>query len=416
MYQRFFTDTYVSKTIKNIIKNTNLHTLPTVQKGDYVVENCIYIYGRNIIKCKQSGELDENYIVVGTTNDKEYTPNITYNVQSRYGFYDTYTHIFLGRYLRQYRDIYGVDLLPFYNCFSYQTEQNFHLKQSKKEFVEGTETVYKSVVELVQRGSADYKAFLVPICFDKTYTVAIDSPDVVLMKPVLYDSLGPIQNTSGYGNYQYVHDLINTDPEQNEPYAKTYIKHGTQFFNPFTVKVPIENSFETYQTENGEVNTVDTSVANVLYNYSNSLYLMIQVSSTNKSSIVILEGDYTNKNGVSVVSCEDTQLQQSQVENMYLSKLSLLQINDGVSYPFSDRLIEYLVGAVVTPYEELYGNIEKLQDVLGLSHNEIYGVWDDLVRQKLFAYYSSIEDYIPLDDNGYLNKDIEKLLIQRGKM
>ena len=116
------------------------------------------------------------------------------------------------------------------------------------------------------------------------------------------------------------------------------------------------------------------------------------------------------------MSCEDTQLQQSQVENMYLSKLSLLQINDGVSYPFSDRLIEYLVGAVVTPYEELYGNIEKLQDVLGLSHNEIYGVWDDLVRQKLFAYYSSIEDYIPLDDNGYLNKDIEKLLIQRGKM
>ena len=94
----------------------------------------------------------------------------------------------------------------------------------------------------------------------------------------------------------------------------------------------------------------------------------------------------------------------------FLSNLSLLKTNDGVSYPFSDRLVEYLVNAVVTQTEYLDGNIQKVQEVLKINHKTL-GIWDDSIRSYLYNYYTNDPSYEPLDDNGYFNKDIERLFI-----
>ena len=99
----------------------------------------------------------------------------------------------------------------------------------------------------------------------------------------------------------------------------------------------------------------------------------------------------------------------------FLSNLSLLKTNDGVSYPFSDRLVEYLVNAVVTQTEYLDGNIQKVQEALKINHKTL-GIWDDSIRSYLYNYYTNDPSYEPLDDNGYFNKDIERLFIQKGKM
>ena len=421
MLQKFFTDTFISKTIKNIIKNTNLYTLPTVNYGDYIVKGCDYIYKYNIIRCNQSGNLYNNYSVVGGMNNQIYAPNYMHNVTSQYGYYDTKTHIYLGRCLRQYRDLYDIDLMPFYNCFSYQMETGRMLRvyTTEENINNGKKVITKKVV-LEPYESSAYKTFLIPIFFNKTYTVAIDSKSQVLMKPVIYDDLGPIKSYKGEQNKQYIHDYIDSDDTVYEmingdvqnAHNSEYIKSGTQFSNPFKIRVNTSQ---------------DDDTAKLLYKYYHNLYLMIQVDKSNSSSIVVIEGDLSNgKRSVIDTNKNDRNIDQEspiqknmpmtlKMNQAFLSNLSLLKTNDGVSYPFSDRLVEYLVNAVVTQKEYLDGNIQKVQEVLKINHKTL-GIWDDSIRSYLYNYYTNDSSYEPLDDNGYFNKDIERLFIQKGKI
>ena len=140
--QSFFTDTIESKFVKSLLYNTPLPLIPTVREGSYIVKDSLYIYNAYIIKCTMSGVVEGEYLTAGddtlASNDllvgygggvakydivKPYTfgeaSDITERFLSKYGYYDTDTHTFLGKYLRCIRDIYGVDLMPFYNCFNY---------------------------------------------------------------------------------------------------------------------------------------------------------------------------------------------------------------------------------------------------------------------------------------------------------
>ena len=319
--------------------------------------------------------------------------------------------------------------MPFYNCFSYQMEKNRVLAvgQNKTKDENNNTTITQQVV-LEPFENKAYKVFLVPIFFNKTYTIAIDSPTEILMKPVIYDDLGPIKNYNlSDKNHEYIHDYINSDQstvtydqygniiddDEHTIHNSQYIKHGSQFSNPYTINV----------------NIGDGETAKILYKYYHNLYLMIQLDVNNTSSIVVLEGDYTKSSKKTILSTnkEDRliydgeevvkypEIENLQLNESYLSDLSLLNTNDGNSYPFSDRLIEYLVNSVVTQLEYLDGNIQILQEALKLETKSV-GIWDDSLRSYLYSYYMNEPGYTPMDDTGYLNKDVEKLFIQKGRM
>ena len=100
----------------------------------------------------------------------------------------------------------------------------------------------------------------------------------------------------------------------------------------------------------------------------------------------MLEGDYINNNQLHFVADRGFSVRKHAVEvcnyesrtvneegqptfvykgaatkRNYLSRLQLLDFNSTISYPFADRLIEYLFGNVITPEDEVVKNVERLQ-------------------------------------------------------
>lgn len=102
--------------------------------------------------------------------------------------------------------------------------------------------------------------------------------------------------------------------------------------------------------------------------------------SQNKSAIVILEGDYrdsqmpnmtssynflqpTNKMTAPQITFNKTVLNFDENINdiKLITPLQLLYLNTGESYPFADRLIEYLVGNAITSLDTLGDNIKRVK-------------------------------------------------------
>ncbi|MBO7078474.1 MAG: hypothetical protein J6W64_01530 [Bacilli bacterium] len=51
-----------------------------------------------------------------------------------------------------------------------------------------------------------------------------------------------------------------------------------------------------------------------------------------------------------------------------ITNLQLLQCNTGVNHPFADRLIEYLIGNVITCEDDLEDNIKRIQKIIKLNN------------------------------------------------
>jgi hypothetical protein len=71
-----------------------------------------------------------------------------------------------------------------------------------------------------------------------------------------------------------------------------------------------------------------------------------------------------------------------------ISKLQLLAFNTGESYPFSDRLIEYLSSSAITPIDKIPDNIKRVQKVMRQNqHNfRIDGLWENKMQKITYDY------------------------------
>lgn len=320
-----------------------------------------------------------------------YIPQYTRYFKNRYNYYDSETHAYLGDYLRTLRDVYNLDLMPLYNVFNEQYISDIELKLNES---------YKVVFNDTDTNT--YKVYAVPIKYNKPYTIALNCNSNVLISPILYDNRALVKNIPETQEDKYYTEFLKYDSSINIG--------GMTFNKPYV-----------FQGVSSEMSDEGVSIfedANFLYNQERNLYLLLQVPKNNKSSLVVIEGQYNFDNCEKVVNLgdikEETDLSDFCVNTTYISKPDILSVNDGNNYAFSDRLIEYLILNTIDNNDKIEFNILDVQRKLGLPETTI---WNDEMRINLYNRLLSLSEdkrkQINIDNKdilGYVDKDVERYL------
>lgn len=377
-----------------------------------------------------------------------FVPNETKNYVIKNNIYDYYTHEYLGEYLRFIRDFHNVDLMPLYNCFSDHICNNIELTwdiitdivensgttegttATPSETAEGTTeagttTTKKTVIKksITFSGSnSEYKIYMLPVKLFQKYTIAIDCQQE-------YELCCGI-----YGKYLDTRENFSKIPE------KTYKKVMGQFSKPILYdlaellpnKLPSkditgtpEKKKEQKKKQEEQQKQWDETMAWLAKN-EGDLKLFIKLPASNNSSITVLEGDYRSWNdshGIGINKIQNKTVLNFEASDEYLSNsnlklitpLQLLKFNTGKSYPFADRLVEYLLGNAITPLDEIADNIKRVQTI-ALKNGQINkadGIWTDKLQKILYNFMNSEEltksnkKETNHDILGYADKDVE---------
>ena len=187
-------------------------------------------------------------------------------------------------------------------------------------------------------------------------------------------------------------------------------------------------------TNDGKVNTLIESLTEndkiELAQNECDLKLFIKVPVNNTSTIVVLEGNYIGWNDRSETWVERNNKKYFEVKSNksvlnldfinndtklnLISPLQLLQFNTNEQHPFADRLIEYLIGNVISnTEEEIYDNVRRAQKALYDNKNymiRVPGAWDYEMNKLFYEYMTSRNLDFETDHDllGYVDKDVEK--------
>ena len=389
MLQQFYENTLGTTFIKSLLGNTELPIYRTALAGDYAIQGAVYIFEDKLIKCTKSGYLRTSLKLTDITSlDTDISNNTAlYDVLDYYTFgevntnitrpfiscestYGPETHKVFGDYLRCWRDLFHIDLMSFYNCFSYQ-------------FIDGINVTYSApYVEEVD--SSNYKTILIPINFNQDYTIAIDCMSPVTILPVFYQShIGILKSTVNSKNFVF-----------NDFGMKPFVLDSISFKHP------------------QKINISTTSLNQ--FRYEKYLNLVVQVPLTNTSSIVVLEGDYTNT-ARSIINADSIdKLNHDDLNKILKSYPELLLINDKTSYAYNTKIITYLLHHVIT-HKDFTANIQMVQRLLNTINpdrfNFIEGVWSDNMRNVIYnKYFESPASYSKYDNKGFIDKNVELYL------
>jgi hypothetical protein len=144
--------------------------------------------------------------------------------------------------------------MPLYNCFSNNTCPHLNV----------TFKVSDTYSAEFKSSDKSYKLYMVPIKFFKKYTIAIDCNEAVELCCGLY------------GQYAY-------GEEYNKLMERTYVCYNNMRFDQPVL-------FDTVDLVRPYLNPAHSLE---IAQHEDDFKMFIKVPATNKSSIVILEGDYT---------------------------------------------------------------------------------------------------------------------------
>ena len=202
-----------------------------------------------------------------------------------------------------------------YNCFSYEVFSNLHIASK----------ITDSELELFLKYEQNpaKKVLAIPVKFNSKYTIAVTSD-----QPVYCAFVAKFSNK--------IRKLSAISTVSNEKMSKPFSLGLTKFEQPVVVDTSLS-------LEDDDV-----------YKYNDKLYLILQLDKLNTSSLVVLEGDYTNSYAMNIVSSEFSSVTDT-VSLCY--KPSLLSFNSGIQFAYSNTLIPYLVKNVIDNIDTTPGNI-----------------------------------------------------------
>ena len=326
--------------------------------------------------------------------------NYTKNLVLDSDIYDTYTHEYLGDYLRFYRDYYNINLMPLYNCFSNNVCNNLDLNLEINTAIDNVATTITAEFKSDDPG---FKIYAVPVKLFQSYTIAMECPSCVEMFVGLYNK------------------YLTSDSKYRKLWNLTYkFLNCVQFHTPvvYDKLVDIRTLLD---DDSGEL------IASLGQNESN-LKLFIKVPTTVKTSIVVLEGDYSTytdsrglmrKTGVANKTEKATNTIAYNYEHIddydnfkFITPLQLLRFNTKESYPFADKLVEYLTDQAITSIEENGDNIKRVKTVINRNTNDIIvnELWDDRIPVIIYEYINDKCNTTDINHDilGYVDSTVEK--------
>lgn len=355
--------------------------------------------------------------------------------------YDAQTHQYLGDFLRFLRDYHKLDLMSLYNCFTNKLVDSIKLDLIKSPNMPALASVGGAKEPFARFNAADsrYKLYAIPVKMFKKYTIAVDSASGYQLCCTLYDTPTKAIQQAGASAQTFPQNFAQTIAQA------TYAKQGASFFkNPFVysgaalIKSSLKKVIERELDENKEMSTEQKEAETeirlnkwlaYIANMQRHFCLILKLPANTSSSITILQGDYSCYNDAyltrnlvtqnleikrNAVVCNAGQYEEAIQAFKPIGPLQLLQANTGISYPFADRLFEYLTGQAITNHENIADNVKRIQATLTLRPNiDHAGVWEDKYR---VMFYNYMQKYAPgmFDVLGYVDKDVQHLFVVKS--
>ena len=87
-------------------------------------------------------------------------------------------------------------------------------------------------------------------------------------------------------------------------------------------------------------------------------------------------------------------------------------LNDKISYPFADRLVEYLLDNVITNRDEIGEDILRVRKQLrgSVVYDASSVAWDEFLRKTIYDLYMNTSATSKLDILGFVDKDVEEFV------
>ena len=363
----------------NYLKNTEIYNYIWKRNGDNDL-------GLSKASWKRHSDLyyDSEKKVPGLTRNL-YSPGINYDIK---------THEYLGDYLRFLRDYHNINLMSLYNCFNDKIYNNIYFT-----FTLNPQANQENQINITFNSQdPTYRIYAIPVKLFANYTIAVDCDQGIELFCGLY-------NTN-----------LDTSTKAEELAVKTYQKiNKTLFKQPFLYdKLDIkywlpENDFGRELSNPDKLTGLKPDIYTRwdIANREKDFKLFIKVPTSCRSTITILEGNYLGfndskysandgiwkyQNNHSVLNFNTAKNGDKVDLNNYdfkpIGQLQLLAFNTGTSYPFADRLIEYLTGSAITPLDEIHDNIKRVQRVMNKNgqYFNIEGLWENKMQNVLYDY------------------------------
>ena len=310
-------------------------------------------------------------------------PNVTKNLEIRDNIYDSYTHEYLGDYLRFQRDYCNIDLMPLYNCFSNRECPRLNLSL-------GDNIIFNTK-------DKNYKIYMVPVRLFNQYTFAIDSEQ-------------PIEICCGiYGHYQ------NTETKYNDLPFVTYKKIKKSYFSsPEILNIlTIENLSRLKKSTLAEILQVE-----------NDLKLFIKVPSLNTSTIVLLEGNYFGWNDeiynkqtpetfdiFTYKNANNTEFKTPDRDGLYALDLNEQYIYISINNKWQLYRPVFLKGITKTIGDKDFNSNRIIEDNINYAEDNRYPQFTGISSDKYFECYCKVKNEKVNVNTAYFNTNSKILNI-----